>query len=369
MKSLLFLFLIGVFIFIPSTVLGAQFRSGNNAKIGEEISEDLYVGGQDVSSTKIVKGDAFLFGNLVTVSGEITEDLTVGASNASIEGLIGDDLRFGVGSIRLNGKVIGDVLGAVNYFALGAGSEVGGGLYLAGTHITLDGLVKGDVRVAADTVVVNGTLERDAIITAKQLKLGPQAKIRNIVYKGDHQALVNPAAQIEGSITFEQRHQGGLNNLRPIKLLYNALTLILLGFVVLFLLKVWAPRFWEEAQIKPVTNALIGLAGIVLVPIAIVILIMTILGMAAALALGAFAALAGIIGLVIGIRWIGQFILKTGSKHAEELGAYALAVIILTFVGILPVVGSLAIFVIFLIGFGTVIRYLIAGLSRKARAH
>ena len=369
MKRLLLVILIGLFIFVPTLVLGTQFRSGNSVQLSEDVSEDLYAGGNDVSSTKKVDGDAFLFGNTVTVKGEVTEDLVVGAAVANIEASVGDDLRFGAGSARLNGTVAGDVLGGVSVFALSSESIVSGGMYLGGSQITLDGLVKGDVRVAADTVVINGTLERDAQITAKKLQLGPKAKVHNIAYKGDRQAVVDPAAQVEGSITFDKWRRGGLNDLRPLALLYNALTWILLGFVVLMLLKIWAPRFTEEVKIEPFPNALIGLAGIIFVPIAMLILTLTILGAPVALVLALFAALAGVVGSIIGIRWIGKLFMRPSSKHTEELGAYALAVVVLTLFGILPVIGSAATFVIFLIGFGTVIRYLLNGFSHKARAH
>ncbi|GEM_PF-2679347 len=369
MKRLLFVILIGLFVFVPTVVLGTQFRSGNSVQLAEDVSEDLYAGGNDVSSTKKVNGDAFLFGNTVTVKGEITEDLALGAAVANIEGIIGDDLRFGAGSARLNGQVKGDVFGGASVFALSPDSIVSGGMYLGGSQITLDGVIKGDVRVAADSVVINGTLERDAQITAKKLELGPKAKVHNIAYKGDRQAVVDPAAQVEGTITFDKWRRGGLNDLRPLALLYNALTWILLGFVVLMLLKIWAPRFTEEVKIEPFPNALIGLAGIIFVPIAMLILTLTILGAPVALVLGMFAALAGVVGSIIGIRWIGKLFMRPGTKHTEELGAYALAVVVLTLVGILPVIGAAATFVIFLIGFGTVIRYLLNSFSRKGRAH
>ena len=52
MKRLLLVILIGLFIFVPTLVLGTQFRSGNSVQLSEDVSEDLYAGGNDVSSTK-----------------------------------------------------------------------------------------------------------------------------------------------------------------------------------------------------------------------------------------------------------------------------------------------------------------------------
>lgn len=142
-------------------------RSGESIVIpaGEVVVDDLYLFGNTIIINGTVKGDVVAFGGSITIgqTGVVEEDLTAAGQSVIVNGQVQDDARI-AGAVLLidsNGVIGDDLLGAGYSLEARSGSQIEKDLLFAGGQATLAGEVGGDVRVAANSLVIQGSIAGD----------------------------------------------------------------------------------------------------------------------------------------------------------------------------------------------------------------
>jgi cytoskeletal protein CcmA (bactofilin family) len=325
-----------------------RYVAGDDVMLEEDVAGDaLVVGGRSEVAGR-VGGDALVTGGTVDVRGEIDEDVYAAGGDVRIEATVRGNLRAAGGSVSLEptGRVEGNVtLAGGNVDVYG---RVGGGLQAFGGRIRIDGEVAGDVEAASDNV-----------------RIGPDARIGGkLLYRGPGKPEVADGAVIAGGVEKQRRAwkeispESGIGRVATgvMRALWFA-GVLLLGvlFVALF------PAFSREAAATVRSDALasvgLGLALLVAVPVVAVVLFITIVG----IPLG-FAALLGyalllMLGYMTGALALGDLILARAKPEEARAAGWrilflVLALVLIALVRRIPAVGELAVFVLFLAGFG-----------------
>jgi hypothetical protein len=135
-----------------------------------------------------------------------------------------------------------------------------------------------------------------------------------------------------------------------------------LGMVLIGALLILAmPRFSREAagtvEAKPLQSLGMGCVMLIGVPFAIIVLLVTIIGIPLALLLGFGYALLLLLGYLVGAIFLGDFVLgKVGAAKLDSgwwrVLAMFLALVVLAIVKQMPFIGGLAVFLLFLAGIG-----------------
>lgn len=313
---------------VPGLV-AAEERAGDTVVVAEDetIDEDLSVYGGQVVVRGTVNGDLEVFAGQVDVTGEVTGDVNV----------------FG-GNVRLAGPVGGDVDAFGGNVVVDRNARIDGSLDAAAGNVAVDGRVNGDARLGAGTV-----------------SLGPNAQVAgNLEYDGELNR--DPGAQVAGTVSRNEEMEfgGGLpvsGDVSPVfdwlLSLYGLLVNLLLGVVLLAAFPAFSDRVAEQVTGEPVRSGGVGLLALVATPVVLVLLALTLVGLPLSL-LGAF--LFGVLAWVASVYGrvaLGAWLLSLFDREGRYLALLA-GLLVAFVVGLVPFVGDLFQFVLFVLGLGAV---------------
>ncbi|MFA6136328.1 MAG: polymer-forming cytoskeletal protein [Candidatus Paceibacterota bacterium] len=367
----LVLLVIGL-VCLPLFSQALTFKGGESYYLsqGDKVAGDLYLGASSATIAGEVNGDLFIGGGSVFISGPIKQDLTVAGGSINLNGAIGDDIRAAGGNIVIGGNVGGDLLIFGGQVHLAPGAVVKGEALIYGGMVTIDGKIMGDVKIRGGQVVVNGWLlgKNSDIAVQKSLILGSSARVEgNLTYKAPQEAQIDSLAIIIGETKFE-KIEGGTKYSNPMGSWWKKAVGVLWGIklamtLLVVLLAVWIfPKhvqnyvsyakgnFWKEV--------LRGFLFLVVVPIAVILSFITVIGipvgglLLVSYVLSLFVAFGVIASLVLGSlvwQWFSS------DKKLEVTWKQAIVgVILLNVLGFIPFVGWIAVFIFSLVSLGVV---------------
>jgi hypothetical protein len=209
--------------------------------------------------------------------------------------------------------------------------------------------------------VVNGRVDGDVLLTGDDLRLGPGARISGQVsYRSGDDLVIDPGAEVSGGVwqvTSDRAWRRAAQGATIVGGITLSIGIMLLGVILVLAM----PRFSREAvaaiRQQPWQVLGLGIAVLVGVPVLLVLLVVTIVGIPLAVLFGfAYGALL-MLGYLVGALFVGDFALgridpaKLDSAWWRAL-FLVLAIVAIAFVKAVPVVGPLACGLLFLAGLG-----------------
>jgi hypothetical protein len=334
---------------------------------GQEIPTDYINAGDRIDIASDVNGDLILAGSDVSFSGNAAGDIIIGAGEAYVRGDSAGDARIAAGSATLFGAVGKNATVIGGRVIIEEGSIINGNLYVVGGNVEIRGEVKGNVTVYCSELVFSGKTGGDATFNAEKLTVREDALIAGSLTYGSNVELAVP----EGVV------QGGVNRV-PVKKPtdgYAANGMVSAGMViwqflallaiVLILNRFFARQTKEIA--KPITGkefwgrAAFGFLWLILNPVIIAVAIITIIGLPLALILLFFYIVLIIIAFAITPVLLGNFANQKlqlyGGEDKDVWKDFILGYAVMQIVSWVPVLGSFAVFFLFLFAFGRVTKY------------
>ena len=359
--------------FTAVPVLAFDARSGNIVTVasGEVIDGDLYVGGGTIIIDATINGDLIAAGRTITVNGPVNGSIIAAGRTITVNGPVNGSIMAAGGTVNINGevthavRVIGETLnisGTIGRdllvigrkFSMAASTaEIGGDLLLGAGTALIDGLIKGDINSGVDSLTIAST----ASIQGK------------LTYISENEANIQSGAQIRGTITHK------LPNVKEKIATGIGLWSTVIGFLMILVIGIiivlFAPKrveaVTESIRTRPWASLGWGTVILVAIPIAVLIVCITIIGLPLGLITLALYTIVIyltqlFVGLLIGQLIVGAFrgVVET---RAALVGAMALGLAILRLLILIPFVG-------FFFGLATVLFGLGAILvsERKLRA-
>ena len=351
-------------LFVAQPVLAAEFimpgKTGSTV-VSDEGHHNVYTAGGAVTVTSNVTGDLVAAGGNVLVQGDVEEDLMAGGGTVIVNGKVGGDIRIGGGNVTITAAVGGDVLAGGGTITLANSAQVSGDLVLGGGAVLIDAPIAGDVRIGGGSVNINSRIGGDVIIEADQeLVFGSKSVITGkIKYRGIKEAVVEEGAQISEIEFSKLARKGGAKG--AVGGIAGAVVwtigMIIAGLLLLKFFRRRVRTVVDRAFDRPWLNLGIGFLFAVALPVAGVILLITIVGVYAALILFAWLGLIYLVVSVIAAMFLGATILRW-LKKSEGLRwtTLVLGAVLLMILKFIPFVGWLACLVIWLIAFGATLR-------------
>jgi cytoskeletal protein CcmA (bactofilin family) len=342
-------------------MLGIGTASADDVTRASFGDTDLVAGG-DVVLDRPVSGNAFAAGGSVEVRERVEENAYVSGGDVTIAGDVGGNLFAAGGDVRLEGNVDGKVRAAGGGVRFAAGSRIGRDASFAGGSIEVNGEVDGDVRAYGENVWLNGPVGGDLRAAGESIRVGPDARIAgDVVYRSRERIEIDPAAQVGGEIRKSGRGREWLDRAGRGATIAGGITaslgMLLLGAILIL----GMPRFSREAgatvRHKPWQSIGLGCVMLFAVPFAVIVLMITLVGIPLALLLvfGYLAVL--LLGFLVGAIFLGDFALER--LDAAKLGSVwwralflLIALVAIALVKLVPFVGDLAWWILFLAGLG-----------------
>lgn len=325
--------------------------------------DDLYAGGGNVTLESTVTGDLFAAGGAVTISGQVTDDVFAAGGTVSLLEKVGGDARIAAGTAVVRGAVEEDLLIFAGNIALTQDARVGGDLWVAGGSIVVQATVVGNVKIAGGEVLINSTIGGNAEIFAERLSFGRESSVAGrVIYTGPTPPVIEEGAKVP-AIDFRQTNVPAPSFTPRLTVSFFIQLFALLAAAFLFV------RFFGKTADAVITTAYRapwkslgkGLAGIIVIPVAVGLLFLTVIGYYIGLILLAwFFAVMLVTGIVASL-FTGSVLLSWIEKRKEvhiTWQSVIAGVVLLQLLTWIPVFGWLLALLLFLMVFGGVLHTL-----------
>lgn len=334
-----------------------------------DIAGDVFRAGETASHDSGTAKDVFLAGETVRVTAPVTENAHLAGRWITVDGPIGGDLYAAGMEITARAPVTGDISVAGYEITLPA---TGGDLRVTGSQVTIGGAVAGYALVTAEHLNLDGPVTGDIHATVRSIEFGPDARVdgRLVLYETEPGTIevpdaVAPADRIERRDLAEWDAE--IARYRDIGW-SGMVARFLMGLLVVAGLAALAAALIPGALAAmrarllddPLRSLWFGFLAHSAMIGAVVILIMTVLGLFFAPAVAILAVLAGFAGYVIGVYALGVAILRTAGRPipenwTERAIAGGIGAVIAGLVGLIPFFGWLVVLALTLTGLGAAV--------------
>jgi hypothetical protein len=361
MKKIFFAAIFISLVSLSPLAYAAEFiQNGSAGQItvpASETHKNLYTVGGSVTINGATTGDLTVAGGTVVVSGPVSGELLAAGGNVVVNSKIDGTARIAGGSIVINNPIGGDLVVAGGTVSVAA--PVSGDLVVGGGSVTVNAPIGGSVRIAGGSVVINSTIGGTVNVTAnKSFTVGPAAVVVGTInYKGVQPANVDASAKI-GAINFTKitpRARGVSKGFLTFGVLVQVIALMIVGFLLLRLRRRTFTDTNAYIYARPWSSLGLGILGLIVIPIAVIILFITFIGYYAALIVLLAYILMVLLTTVMSALFVGSFILRLFRKSPQispDWQIVVLGVIVWELLAFIPIVGWIVLLVVYLMVFG-----------------
>ena len=354
--SIVLLFILGITL---TTSLAQD--AGETIIKREPIEHDYYAAGETVHLAGPVNGDVVIAGQRLTLDGPIAEDVIAAGEFVTINANVGDDVRVAGRVVQLNAAVVDHMVAAGETVTLGPQARVGSFAWLAGRKVEVLGQVGQALKIGGEEVILAGKIMGDVTIMAEQVRVLDAAVIQgSLRVQSPNPPEIAAGARILGDVT-----QIPMPEVEPppvLKLVLLVGVLYLVGLVLTGLVYyLMFPRFSvasaRQIEQAPLPSLGLGFAVLILGPLVIVMLLASGVGILLGLVLAAAYFVMLVIGGLTGVIYVADMALRrlfnkaTAGKGVMVLSLIG-AFIVLGLVQLIPFLGSLAVFLLTILGIG-----------------
>lgn len=323
-------------------------------------SSDMYLAGDNITIDYVVDGNLFVCADTVTINSEIGGDAFIMAKKLIIEenSCVYSNLFVIAETVELKGV-------ACDVFALAQNFNISGGY------------VYRDLKVACNTLNINGVVGRNAFVSCASINFNTDEGTNGIIYgnldySSNSEASI-PENVVKGTVNYNAIQVSPEKSIRSIIADY----ILDLGGFLAFVLIIWlvclvfAPKFLANTN-KYVGKKTLGILGygllaLIAVPIACIILILLQLTSGFSLFLLALYVLAIIVSKSLFTITANNYVcskLKI-SKNTGIFGMLIVSGIVIWVITQIPYIGGLVSFIISVLGLGILVASILPKKSEK----
>ncbi len=382
-KRFVFSFWLALLLTVPA--IAQRIESGENVRISQAVHEDIYVFSGTINIDAPVYGDIWCAGGTVTIGDTVTGDIVIAGGNVFLRGTVLDDVRAAGGTLTISSNISGDLLVAGGTITVEPDVVIGGNVAVSGGTVTFDGTTRGNLKSATATLAMNGKVEKDfefnggdlrvngavagaSVWAGQNIEVGEKAVLRGPVrYWAEHGEIsFGNALQNGATATFDSSLRTHFD--RPdVKFLGFASFMAVLWYLIAAFTVIWLVQWLFSnsfrtaagtAAADPMRSMGYGFLYFAAVPVAIIILFVTVVGIPVGVIALLFyillLALANIITALVGANWIDQR--KTYNWRPIQLVFAALGLLIVLHVlGSIPFLGWIIKIAAVFIAFGALL--------------
>jgi cytoskeletal protein CcmA (bactofilin family) len=358
-------FLVALLLGLASSTIQVQLHAQGNEETGLvtiDLGKDHFAAGQDITVTNAVVGDLLAAGREIIFDEKVGGDVVAAGGTVRLNGNVSDNAYAAGGRVYVNGTIARNARLAGGDVEVAPSARIEGGASIAAGQARVNGAIGGYLQAAGGSLYLNGPVGGDVDASGRQIELGPDARINGkLRYRSNAVLKQDPGAQVLGGI--EQLpfrvHKAPAVARGVALFLFWLWTFGLMVLVAILFLLPGFTNVIGMLETRPGASALLGFALLVCIPIASLILLITLIGAPLALlSIAAYFALL-LVGYIAAAAAIGDLLLKwLRHKTAETAGWRILAAIcgvfIIALLGRIPFLGGLIVFVALIMGIGAV---------------
>jgi len=328
------------------------FATGDIVEIYGTINGDAYIAGGQLLIDGVINGDLLVAGGTITISGEVSQDVRVAGGQIIFKGNVGQNVTVGGGNIDFTDS-----------------ANIGGSIVGGGGNITISSPVGRDIKVGTGNLTLSSEIAGDVEAGTESLRLTPDALVGgNLTYWSEEDANIADE-QVAGEITQKKvpgltpsekeevgkGFQQGLAALATAARLYTFFSFLLVGLLFIHFYPNYTNKTTQILEERPWASLGVGLAALVLIPFAFVLLLITIIGIPLAMILLVAYGIYIYLSQFVLMLWLGKLILAKLDKKSSQYLAFVTGLLIFAVLGFIPVVSVFVKMAGLLFGFGAML--------------
>ncbi len=351
-KILPLLFACALFLTLPLAAKAYSVESRDNIYVGknETIDGNLYAVGQSITVDGTVNGDVIGAAQTITVNGSVGGDVIGVAQAFNFNGDVKGNIRAAANYLNINGSVGRNLNAFASVLVLSQNSHVAWDALIYSVSAEIRGTVDGTLHGASSEALIAGKIGHDVDLAINGHR-GPQALTidKEAVIAGNLNYTAFDAANIESqsSITGQTTHAAPAAihfdwSAFIWQLIFKIFSAIFVALALWFLWRQGVEKSLKSIQEKWGLNLLNGLIILGVLPLASIILMVTLIGLPLAVILLALGVIFFYLGKIVCAIFVGQLLLNLITKKKYPVGALVLGIVALWIVCSLPFIGWLA---------------------------
>lgn len=335
---------------ICAAAWATQFRSGSVVNVRDaEILDDVIAGGDDLSFEGHILGDVIAAGRTVTVgdSAVIDNSFMAFGQKVDVNGTVINSARAFAQDFTLRGHVERNVMGFAQSMLIDTRAWVEKDVSFACGQLILRGRVGGNLSGGASTVTISGQIDGDAKIEAEKIVVLQGAIIGGkLRYKSENEPKIEDGAQILGGvelITDDEKDKDD-EGYSLGSFFWDAwwyLGSLALGGVLLVLFRPFMAGISRNITDSSLKTLGLGLLFLICLPIAVVAVILTLIGIPAAILIALlWLILLYLSDIFVGLA-LGNWVITSLRKGSTPRPFFAMAIglLLITILCSLPAIG------------------------------
>ena len=337
------------------------FRSGDNVSLSsnQKIDDTVFVSGRSIEIASEINGDVFCAGQNITVSGNVHGDVICAGQTVNITGKVDGDIRLAGQTVTINSEVGGNATVAGQSSSLGAASKINGDLSVGTADGTVAGTVGRDLAVGASNIVISNQIGRNVKGSVERMSLQDGASVKgNIEYSSWNELNRSGGSFVGGTITRtdppqkQNDNNGAVFNFGIGWFIYWFLAMLLTALAIVLLFPALVHRSSDRAIAEPWKVGIVGFAASIAIPVLMLVLAITIIGIPLAVVVCLLWCLIAILSGPFFAYLLGRLILRQTRNPILIMLVGAVVLLVLYFI---PFVGLLALIIAYWFGSGMII--------------
>jgi cytoskeletal protein CcmA (bactofilin family) len=308
------------------------------------VKNEIRAAGAEVDVEANAGRDLWAVGAIVSVVGEAKGDMYAAGARVSIDARVG-------GKLSVAGARV----------LIGPRTEVTGVTRVAGADVVFAGTSRGAAELYGDSVQINGRIMGDLRVRARSVSLGKGAVVDgNAVFETLDEPQIDVGATVRGrqTVTMPVPYQVDRRSVLAalgFAVLFGVGAGFVLGLILLIAARPFVERGVAAMRAAPVRSGLIGVAVLFLVPIVAALIMVTVVGIPIGLLILLAFPLAVSTGLVLASLGLADRLMNRGRTERTfwgRVGYLIVGLLILTVIGLIPVVGFVVGVLALVVGLG-----------------
>ena len=370
-----FAILVSLLFFIaPTMSYAATLRSGENIRIeNDEKLSDLYLFGSKIRVDAPITNDLVAAGHSVSIDQDVSGSIFAAGGNLAILSGVGNTLRIAGGKVVIDGPVGRDVIVVASSLQVTKKASIGGDLIFTGGKLSLEGPVKGWVHMNGGEVHINSAVKGSVIGEVQSLSIGKSGDISgDLRYSSSRRAVASDTSNIRGEHAFQKIEATEGVGRKAGKLVmagtyYKLFADILFSLLFVIIIPLFLRKSISEIRKTPLVNIGVGLCFFLVIPVVAVFLLLIIwLGVFTFLVYCLFLVITMVIANIFaGERILAFFYQRNSKEYVLDWKAAVVGPVALFLLWLIPLLGWLAAFGIYLLTLGGLVRHAYLQIGRS----
>jgi cytoskeletal protein CcmA (bactofilin family) len=276
-------------VWLVPTASAFVYRSGDEIYLTGNYEEDLYLFGSSVNFEGNLRGDMISAARTITVNGELDGSVNAFAQRVTINGDVRRSLRGAAQFFTINSTVEGDVVAFAQEVILTGDALLMHDVALFGAELVVDGVIEGNCDLRGGAVTISGRVDGDVKIRADKITISPSAVIEgDLDYESTSRAKIAAEAQIVGETRYKKITRSSKNEVElpmsppPTSWLWSFLFFcgtFIIGLVLILFKRDMVERIATDMRHRVLLHGLLGLLLLIVVPVLILLLAITFIGL------------------------------------------------------------------------------------------